>query len=84
MVYQDVPKSPTSAEVQLGELVALVSSAQPQGLWSGCGVIYTHEASCPATGLHYLVARPALKSPSRLSCDFAFETTSAFEHHNQV
>lgn len=38
------------------------------------GVIYTHEASCLAAGLHYLVLLDE-ESPSRniVSCDFAFE-----------
>lgn len=38
------------------------------------GVIYTQQASCIATGLHYLVLLDE-RSPSRdtCSCDFAFE-----------
>ena len=38
------------------------------------GVIYTHEASCQATGLHYLILLDE-KSPSHSICtyDFAFE-----------
>ncbi|WP_236143849.1 hypothetical protein [Nostoc sp. CMAA1605] len=42
----------------------------------GCiiGVIYTHQASCMATGLHYLILLDE-HSPSReiCTCDFAFE-----------
>jgi hypothetical protein len=38
------------------------------------GVIYTHEASCQVTGLHYLILLDE-NSPSRSTCthDFAFE-----------
>lgn len=38
------------------------------------GVIYSHQASCIATGLHYLVLLDELSPSHELcSCDFAFE-----------
>jgi len=62
---------PTSAEVPARRIVCWFRAQRDFG--RVIGVIYTHEASCQATGLHYLVLLDA-QSPSReiVSCDFAF------------
>jgi hypothetical protein len=68
-----VPKALPQPKFQLGEWVRWFQV--PNGDFGRViGIIYTHEASCQATGLHYLVLLDD-QSPSRsiVSCDFAFE-----------
>lgn len=70
---EDVPKVLPEPKFQLGEWVRWFQV--PNGDFGQViGIIYTDEASCQATGLHYLVLLDD-QSPSRsiVSCDFAFE-----------
>ena len=68
-----IPEALPSQRFQLGESVHWFQV--PNGDFGRViGVIYTHEASCQVTGLHYLVLLDE-QSPSRYltSYDFAFE-----------
>ncbi|BAY18197.1 hypothetical protein NIES21_40410 [Anabaenopsis circularis NIES-21] len=68
-----IPKKLPQQKFSLGEWVRWFQV--PNGDFGRIiGVIYTHQASCIATGLHYLVLLDK-RSPSRdiCPCDFAFE-----------
>lgn len=68
-----IPKVLPQPKYQLGESVRWFQV--PNGDFGRViGIFYTDEASCQATGLHYLVLLDD-RSPSRkiVSCDFAFE-----------
>ncbi|BAY26823.1 hypothetical protein NIES2100_66390 [Calothrix sp. NIES-2100] len=68
-----IPRELPQQRFQLGEWVRWFQV--PNGDFGRViGVIYTHEASSIATGLHYLVLLDE-RSPSRevCCCDFAFE-----------
>ncbi len=69
---EDVPEVLPQQQFQLGEWVFWHQVPNPD-FGRIIGVLYTHCASCIATGLHYLVLLDK-KSPSRhiTSYDFAF------------
>lgn len=70
---ETLPKALPQPKFQLGEQVRWFQV--PNGDFGRiAGIIYTHEASCQATGFHYLVLLDD-QSSSRLivNCDFAFE-----------
>ncbi len=70
---EDIPETLPQQQFQLGDLVRWHQVPHPD-FGRILGVIYTHSASCIATGLHYLVLLDE-QSPSRhiTSYDFAFE-----------
>lgn len=68
-----IPKVLPQPKFQLGESVCWFQV--PNGDFGRViGIFYTHEASCQAAGLHYLILLDG-QSPSHkiVSCDFAFE-----------
>jgi hypothetical protein len=69
----DIPETLPQQQFQLGDSVRWRQVPHPD-FGRILGVIYTHSASCIATGLHYLVLLDE-QSPSRhiTSYDFAFE-----------
>lgn len=69
----DIPETLPQQQFQLGESVRW-HHVPNSDFGRILGVIYTHSASCIATGLHYLVLLDE-QSPSRhiTSYDFAFE-----------
>ena len=72
-VPEYIPEILPQQQFQLGDLVRWRQVPRPD-FGRILGVIYTHSASCIATGLHYLVLLDE-QSPSRhiTSYDFAFE-----------
>jgi len=70
---EGIPKTLPQQQFQLGESVRW-RQVPNSDFGRIFGVIYTHSASCIATGLHYLVLLDE-QSPSRhiTSYDFAFE-----------
>jgi hypothetical protein len=70
---EDIPAAIPQQQFQLGDSVRWRQVPHPD-FGRILGVIYTHSASCMATGLHYLVLLDE-QSPSRhiTSYDFAFE-----------
>ncbi len=68
-----IPETLPQQQFQLGDSVRWRQVPHPD-FGRILGVIYTHSASCIATGLHYLVLLDE-QSPSRhiTSYDFAFE-----------
>ncbi len=72
-ILEDIPQTLPQQQFQLGDSVRWRQVPHPD-FGRILGVIYTHSASCMATGLHYLVLLDEY-SPSRhiTSYDFAFE-----------
>lgn len=70
---EDIPETFPQPKFELGEWVRWFQVPNPD-FGRVIGVLYTHEASCMATGLHYLVLLDQ-QSPSHniTSYDFAFE-----------
>lgn len=81
---EDIPEVIPPQEFQLGDSVRW--RQVPNGDFGRIlGVIYTHSASCIATGVHYLVLLDE-KSPSRhiTRYDFAFEEDIERLNHSPV
>lgn len=70
---ETIPAEMPQPKFRLGECVNWYQVPNPD-FGRIIGVIYTHEASCQITGLHYLILLDE-NSPSRSICthDFAFE-----------
>ena len=73
LLTEMIPAVLPQPKLKLGEY-AIWSQVPNPDFGRIIGIIYTHEASCQVTGLHYLILLDE-NSPSRFTCthDFAFE-----------